>query len=347
MFLNTKKGEMMEVNVALLKQICEMPGAPGYEKRIRDLVIDLVRPLADEVKVDNMGNVTAVKKSKKNPDAKKVMVAAHMDEIGFMIHDIESNGSLRFTAVGGLIPFTLIGQRVIINDKVVGTIGVDIDMEKGGDLSKVDTARLFIDIGALSKEDAQNMVKIGDFGNFKSEFYENDTIVMSKALDDRIGCYILIELIKEKINSKYDLYFAFTVQEEIGTRGAITAAYTIEPHYGISIDITPAGDLLGTKNSTASLGQGVGIKLMDPSLIINPEIKDMFEQAAEREGIKFQYEVMKRGGTDAGPMQTSHGGVKSGAISIPTRNAHTANEVISKFDVEESLKLIKAVLDQG
>ncbi len=261
-----------------------------------------------------------------------------------MIHSIEPNGCLRFTAVGGLIPFTLIGQRVVINDTVMGTIGVDIDLEKGNDLSKVNIARLFIDIGACSKEDAEKKVTIGDFGNFQSEFYENETIIMSKALDNRIGCYMLIELIKENLDSDYDLYFTFTVQEEVGTRGSVTASNTINPHYGISIDITPSGDLLGTKNSTASLGKGVGIKLIDPSLVIHPEIKEMFTKAAEKEGIKYQFEVMKRGGTDAGPMQTTNAGVKTGAISITTRNAHTANEIISKFDVEEGLKLIKSVL---
>jgi putative aminopeptidase FrvX len=272
------------------------------------------------------------------------MLAAHMDQIGFLVHDINANGCLRFTAVGGLIPFTLIGQRVVINDTVMGAIGVDIDLEAGGDLSKAKVSQMYIDIGATSKEDAGNKVKVGDLGNFQSEFYENADIVMSRVLDNRISCYMLIQLIKEGLASPYDIYYAFTCQEETGTYGAITASYGIEPHYGLSLDITPAGDLPGTKNSTASLGQGIGIKLMDPSWIMHPEIKQILTQAAEREGIKYQYEVMKRGGTDAGPMQTARMGVKTGSISVTTRNAHTANEIISKSDVEEGIRLLRAVL---
>ena len=328
------------MDTKLLKTLCGINAPATNEHKVKDVILDEIQAYVDEVYEDNTGNLIAHKKG----DGRKFMLAAHMDQIGFMIHGIEPNGCLRFTAVGGLIPFTLIGQRVVINDTVVGAIGVDIDLEAGGDLSKVSVSKLFIDIGAVSKDDAENKVKVGDFGNFQSEFYENDDIVMSKALDNRISCYMLIKLIQLKLDSPYDVYYAFTVQEETGTYGAMTAAHGIEPHYGISLDITPAGDLLGTKNSTASLGQGVGIKLMDPSWIMHPEIKEMFARAAEREGVQYQYEVMKRGGTDAVPMQTAHRGVRTGSISITTRNAHTANEVVSKFDVEEGIKLLKAVL---
>lgn len=328
------------MDTTLLKRLCAINAPPTHEGKVRELIAAQIKDHVDDLIEDNYGNLIAHKKGA----GKRFMLAAHMDQIGFLIHNIEPGGCLRFTAVGGLIPFTLIGQRVVINDTVIGTIGVDADLEAGSDLSKVTITQLFIDIGATSREDAENQITIGDFGTFQSEFYENDTLIMSKALDDRIGCYMLIHLIKENLDSHYDLYFAFTTQEEVGTRGATTAAYGIQPHYGISIDITPAGDLPGTKNSTASIGKGVGIKLMDPSLVIDPAVKKMFTEAAQREGIPYQFEVMKRGGTDAGPMQTARSGVKSGAISIPTRNAHTANEVIRKSDVDAGLKLLRAVL---
>lgn len=167
---------------------------------------------------------------------------------------------------------------------------------------------------------------------------------MTKALDDRVSCFVLIEVLKALNESSYDCYFVFTSQEETGTRGAYTAAYTIEPDYGVAIDITPSGDLPGTKNSTASLGKGVGIKRMDPSLLIHPELKKLFTETAQANNIPYQYEVMKRGGTDAGAFQSVHMGVKSAALSVCTRNAHTANEIVHKKDIEATIDLVTASL---
>lgn len=328
------------MKIEMLKKLCETNAVATQEDKIKNLLVDWIKEDVDQVYEDKFGNLIA----RKQGQGPKFLLAAHTDQIGFMIHAIEENGCLRFAAVGGLIPFTLIGQRVVINDTIHGVINVDIDLEAGGDMGKAGVNRMFIDIGTCSKAESLEKVSIGDFGNFYSEFYENETRIMARALDDRIGCFILLEVIRQMKDTPYDLYFVFTSQEETGTRGAVTAAYTIEPEYGIAVDITPAGDLLGTKNSTAKMDGGVGIKLMDPSLIIHPELKKMLTDKANQHGIPFQYEMMKRGGTDAGAFQSVHTGVKSAAISVPTRHAHTANEMVSKQDVQAAIDLILAVI---
>ncbi|SHI54963.1 endoglucanase [Dethiosulfatibacter aminovorans DSM 17477] len=328
------------MDTAILKKLCSINAVPTQEDKVNTIIRDMIKDYVDEISEDRFGNMIAHRKG----SGPRFMLTAHTDQIGLMIHGIEENGCLRFTAVGGLIPFTLIGQRVVINDTVMGTIGVDIDLEAGGDLGKAGVNNMYVDIGVNSKEAAEKKVSIGDFGNFCSEFYENDEIVMSRALDDRAGCFVLIEVIKALKESKYDLYFVFTSQEESGTRGAYTASYSIEPEYGIAVDITPSGDLPGTKNSTASLGNGAGIKLMDPSLIINPEMKSMLVKGAEDNNIPYQFEVMKRGGTDAGAFQSVQTGVKSAAVSIVTRNAHTANEIVSKNDIQAVIDMLISIL---
>ena len=328
------------MDTTILRKLCSINAVPTQEGKVNKVIKDIIKGYVDEITEDRFGNMIARKKGV----GLRFMLTSHTDQIGFMVHGIEENGCLRFTAVGGLIPFTLIGQRVVINDSVIGTINVDIDLEAGGDLGKAKVNNMFVDIGVDSREAAEKKVSIGDFGNFYSEFYENDEIIMSRALDDRAGCFVLIEVIKALKESKYDLYFVFTSQEESGTRGASTASYTIEPEYGLAVDITPSGDLPGTKNSTASLGKGAGIKLMDPSLIINPEMKSMLVKEAKDNNIPYQLEVMKRGGTDAGAFQSVQTGVKSAAVSIVTRHAHTANEIVSKKDIQAVIDLLIAVL---
>lgn len=328
------------MNYNMLKKLCNINAMPTQEAVLSEYIKTEVKSYVDEVYEDSFGNLIAHKKG----NGKRLMIAAHMDQIGFMIKSIEEKGYLRFNAVGGLIPFTLIGQRVMIDSHVVGVIGTDFNFESGRAFSKISIEDLFIDIGESSKDEAIKRVEIGNFGTFATEFYENEEMVISKALDDRIGCFILIELIHKNIQSEYDLYYVFTVQEEVGTRGAITASYTIEPHIGLSIDITGSEDLPGVKISTAKLGQGVGIKLMDPSLIIHPDVKSLLTDVAKSNDIQFQYEIMKRGGTDAGAMQYSKSGVKSGAVSIPTRHAHSGNEMIHKNDVSAAIKLLEFML---
>jgi len=330
----------MELNTAFLKNLCGIASPSSAEENISEVIKEEVSKYVDEVYCDALGNFIAHKKG----TGKKLLFTAHMDQIGLMITDISESGFLKFSSVGGLIPFTLIGQRIIFSNGVIGIIDSEVNLETLQELSNLSLNKLYIDIGATSKEEAVKKIEIGEMGTFNSEYYENDDIIISKSIDDRIGCYMLTEVIKEQIETDYDIYYVFTVQEEVGCRGAITATYQIEPDLGISLDITPAGDTPGTKNSNTKIGAGAAIKLMDPSLMTHPQIKKLLTDKAKENNIKYQYEIMHRGGTDSGEIQLSKNGVPSGDISIPTRHAHTANELIHKSDVVESIKLIKAII---
>lgn len=328
------------MNAEFLKKLCETYSPSGNEDKVRELIKQEISTYADDVYVDQMGNLIVHKKG----NGEKIMLAAHMDQIGLMVNSISEDGFLKFSSVGGLIPFMLISQKVVFENGVVGVINSETDLENEGDLSKLSVSSLYIDIGASTREEAEKRTCIGMTAVFAEEFYEDDEIIISKCIDNRIGCYILTEILKSQMESNYDIYYVFTVQEEVGCRGAVTAAYYIEPNMAISIDITPAGDVPGTKNSNVKLGKGAAIKLMDPSMITHPKIRDLLIQKAKENGINYQLEIMHRGGTDSGSIHTSKDGVPSGVISIPTRNSHTAAELINKNDVDESIRLLKALL---
>lgn len=330
----------MQTNTEFLKRLCGTFSPSGSEENVREVIEKEISPYVDETYTDALGNLIAHKKG----DGEKIMLTAHMDQIGLMIISIDENGFLKFSSVGGLIPFTLISQRVIFENGVVGIINSCTNLESVQDLSRLSISSLYIDIGAVSKEEAEKKVEVGMTAVFMEEYYENDEIIISKCLDDRIGCYILSETIKLRTPSDYDIYYVFTVQEEVGCRGAETAAYHIAPDMAVSVDITPAGDVPGTKNSNVKLGAGAAVKLMDPSMITHPKMKNLLTERAKTNGIKYQYEIMHRGGTDSGAIHLSKAGVPSGVISIPTRNAHTGGELISKSDVANSIKLLSALL---
>lgn len=337
-----KEEYQLKFNSKIVKELCSIIGLSGEETKVGRLIIDELQPYVDEIYEDALGNIIARKKG----NGKKIMFAAHLDQIGMMVTEFTEQGFLKFTGIGGLIPFTLIGQRVVFDSGCCGVINTEMDLESSRDYGKLMISSLYIDIGVTSKEEAEKLVVIGATATFSSEYYENEYLVMSRALDDRIGCYVLIEAAKMSKKSDADVYYVFTVQEEVGTRGAVTAAYRIEPDYGIAVDITPAGDVLGTKNSNVSLGKGVAIKLMDPSLVAHPKVREIMIKAAEDNNIIYQREIMKRGGTDSGAIQMTKCGVPSGVISIPTRHAHTANEIIYKSDVLASIKLVNSIIDK-
>lgn len=330
----------MRLNTAFLKKLCGISSPSSLEENICEAIKEEVSKYVDDVYCDALGNLIVHKKG----TGKKLLFTAHMDQIGLMVTDIDEGGFLKFSSVGGLIPFTLIGQRIIFSNGVIGIIDSGVDLETSQELSKLSLNKLYIDIGATSKEEAVKKIEIGETGTFNAEYYENDDIIVSRSIDDRIGCYMLAEVIKEQIETDYDIYYAFTVQEEVGCRGAITATYQVEPDLGIAIDITPAGDTPGTKNSNTKIGAGAAIKLMDSSLMTHSQIKKILTDKAKNNNVKYQYEIMHRGGTDSGEIHISKNGVRSGVISIPTRHAHTANEMIHKSDVVESIKLIKAII---
>lgn len=338
----------MDINVNLLAAICEESGAPGFEDRVRDLVIKEVAPLVDEVQVDNLGNVVAIKRGKKG---KKVMVAAHMDEIGFIITHIDNNGFLRFHTLGGFDPKTLTAQRVIVHGKkdMIGVMGskpihVMSVQEKEKPPQITD---FFIDMG-LSKKEVEKIVSVGDPVTRERKLIEMGECINCKSVDNRVSVFILIEALREmKEKPTYDIDAVFTVQEEVGIRGAKVAALEIQPDFGIGLDTTIAYDVPGAAEHehVTKLGHGAAIKIMDGSTICDPRMVKYMKQTATKSKIKWQPEVLTVGGTDtSGIQQINPGGAIAGAISIPTRHIHQVVEMANKKDIRAAINLLKACL---
>ncbi|MBS4539935.1 M42 family metallopeptidase [Clostridium sp. D2Q-11] len=328
----------MEFNSDLLKNLVKTFSPSGNEERVRELIINEIKDYVDEIEIDNLGNLIARKKG----SGKKIMIAGHMDQIGLMITDIDKKGFLRFTNIGGISSLLSISQRVIFEN---GTIGV-ISNENVEDKNKLKLENLYIDIGAKDKEEAEKKVNVGDSCVYLSEYYEEGSRITSGCLDDRIGCYVMIEALKRLEGTNNDVYFTFTVQEELGIRGAKTSAYKINPDIGIAVDITGTGDTPKSKRFAVGLGKGTAIKVMDKSVIVHPKIKEAMVNTAKENKIKYQMEVLEYGGTDSGSIHLSREGVPSGVISIPTRYIHSPNETINKEDVENSILLLKELINK-
>lgn len=318
----------------VLNKLTQCDAPSGNEKPITELIASLTKDYADEVYTDVMGNLIVHKKG----SGKKVMFAAHCDEIGIVVTFIEENGFLRFADVGGLYTRHLNNRKVRFSN---GTIGV-ISFEKDNDKNKL--AKMYIDIGATSQDEAKKLVSVGDMAAFTGEFYKQGTRVISKALDNRTGCYVLIETLKQ-IKGDNDLYFCFTTQEEVGLRGARTCAYSINADVAIAVDITDVGDTPNCDKNSCSLGGGAAIKVMDYSVICSPTIREKLVSLAKENGIKHQLEVMTEGGTDAGVMLIAREGVLTGGISIPTRYIHSPSEMADIEDIESCIKLAVAFAD--
>ncbi len=341
----------MAIDVALLKKICEEAGAPGYEKRIRDLVIEEVRPYVDELSVDNMGNIITIKKGQNNPDGKKAMVAAHMDEIGFIVTHIDGKGFVRFHTLGGFDPKTLTAQRVIIHGKedVVGVMGSKpIHVMSSEERQKVTkTTDYFIDLG-MSKEEVEKVISVGNPITRERELIEMGNCVNCKSIDNRVSVFILIEALKNLKNNPYDVYGVFTVQEEVGLRGANVSAHSINPDFGFGLDTTIAFDLPGAQphEMVTKLGEGVAIKIMDASTICDYRMVDFMKKTADSAKITWQNEILTAGGTDtAGVQRMGKDGAISGAISIPTRHLHQVIEMADKDDIQGAIDLLNACLE--
>jgi endoglucanase len=340
------------MDVSLLKDVCEIAGAPGFEKRIRDLIIKLVTPYADEIKTDNLGNVIAVKKGQRNPDGKRVMVAAHMDEIGFIVTHIDDNGFLRFHTLGGFDPKTLTAQRVIVHGKkdLIGVMGSKpihvMSQEERNKLPK--TTDFFIDLG-MPKEEVEKYISIGDPVTRDRELIEMGECVNCKSIDNRVAVFILIEALKNLKNPAYDVYATFTVQEEVGIRGANVAAHSINPDFGIALDTTIAFDVPGAQphEKVTELGKGTAIKIMDAMTICDYRMVAFMKQIADQEKITWQPEILTAGGTDtAGVQRMGKQGAIAGAISIPTRHLHQVIEMAHKSDIQGSIDLLVACLEK-
>lgn len=325
-------------NIDLIKKLSYAYGPAGNEVTIREVILDEIKEYVDEVSTDVMGNLIAVKKGQ----GKKIMIAAHMDEIGIIVTGIDDKGFLRFSNIGGVSAHVSLGQKVRFENGTIGTIHMEhMDNIKGLQLEK-----MYIDIGALSKEEASKKVALGDVACFHSELVDLGHSVMTKALDDRIGCYIAIETLKKLKDYSNEIYFVFTVQEELGLRGAKTSAYSINPDLAISIDISSCGDMPKAKHLAINLHDGPAVKIKDNSILCHPVAKKLLIDTAKENNIPYQSEVLTFGGTDVGAIHLSRGGVISGAIAIPCRYGHTPNEVVSKSDATNAIELLTAVLSK-
>lgn len=334
------------IDFPLLSKLCKEPGAPGFEHRIRELIIDEIKDSVDEHYVDRMGNLIAVKKGQKD---KEVMVTAHMDEISFIVTHIDEEGFVRFSPLGGFDPKTLTAQRVIIHGKedVIGVMGCKpIHMMTPEERAKVvKINEYFIDTG-FTKDDLLEKIEIGSPITREREAIKMGSTINAKSLDNRVSVYILIEVFKalKDQNIPYTLYGAFTVQEEVGLRGAYTAASAVDPEFGINLDVSVAFDLPGSQpqEQVTKLAKGTAVKILDGMTICDQRMVRFLKKTAENNHIQWQPEVLPAGGTDTAALQRSgkHGSI-AGAISIPCRYLHQVIEMVDEKDVRGSIDLLK------
>lgn len=328
--------------IEITRKLVEVYGPSGREDQIRAIIRDEVAELADEVKVDTLGNLIATMEG--DGSGRQVMLAAHMDEIGVIVTYIDEKGFPRFGRVGGVRPDLCVGNRVKFADGTVGTIWV----EKRDNLkASPDFDQLYIDVGASDRRSCP--VKVGDMAGFDRAFLAQGDRWTAKAMDDRIGCAILIGAMRaireQKLNLSHTVHFVFSAQEEVGTRGATTAAFGLEPEIGIAVDVTMAGDTPKPQFPMAvSLGDGPAIKVKDGGMIAHAGLVQLMVQRAEQNGIPYQMEVLQWGGTDARAMQLVHAGVIAGTISVPCRYIHSVSEMVDANDVDNAVKLLLACL---
>jgi len=331
----------------LLERLCKTSGISGFENEVQEIMKKEFAKVCDEVEIDNFGNVIA----KKGKGKKKVMIAAHMDEIGLLVKFIEKNGFLRFVKIGGIDDRVLLQQRVIVKSKkgdVLGIIGAKPPhLQKEEERKKViKHTELFIDIGAKDDKEAKNMVEVGDpiilepnFGKLSKDIY------FGKAIDDRLGCYALIEIMKQIDIKESTIYAVATTQEEVGLKGAGVSAFKINPDHAIAIDVTIAGDTpnIKEKESNLKLGKGPAITIVEASgrgVITHPKIREILIKIAKEKNIPYQIDVIEGGMTDGAIIYKTRSGIPTGVVSIPTRYIHGPTGVFSMDDLNNTIKLV-------
>ena len=318
----------------LLKELCEAFGPSGRENHVRDIIIREADKLGFESETDALGNLIVHKPGTK----KKIMLASHMDEIGVVATFIDKKGFIRFSNIGGLYVKRLLSRRVVFENGIVGVIDTEADNKE------LKMSKMFIDIGSKNIEEAEKLISVGDMAVFIGEYKEQNGYVISKALDNRSGCFVLLEAMK-KVNTDNDLYFVFTSQEEVGLRGAKASAYSVNPEIALSIDVTDTGDTPGCDIMAVELSKGACVKVMDRSIISHPDIRTALIETAKNNNIDYQLEVLTDGGTDGGVIHTTKDGVKTGGISIPTRYIHSPSEMVSMKDIFDSINLLVKFLE--
>ena len=336
--------------LSLLARLCDADGPSGFEDKIKDIIIEEASPYADKLYIDRMGSVIVFKKGKIHP-TRPIQFDAHMDEVGFIITAVTDEGYIKFESIGGVDAKVLPAKRVRIGDSSIpGVISsTPVHMQKGNAAgAPLSIKDMVIDFGAESKEDALKYVAVGDHICFDSDsflFGDNDSFFKGKALDDRLGCFLMLNALKEDL--PYDTYFSFSVQEETGLRGAKTAAHQIKPYIGVAIDSTTAGDVDGVSGMNVVCRQGEGgvISLADGATVYEPEIVQKVMDAAKEKNIKAQYKLRATGGNNAAALQRMASGARVIALSAPSRYIHSPSSTIKVSDIIEMQKLITLLID--
>ncbi|MCC6148251.1 MAG: M42 family metallopeptidase [Anaerolineaceae bacterium] len=322
----------------LIKKLVESIGPSGYESDVRRLVQEEITDFADELRTDAMGSLIARKGTKKG-NGMRIMLSAHLDEIGLVASHIDEKGFIRFSTLGGVYPRNCPGGRVRFMSGVEGVIGVE-RLESSE--HNITIEHLYIDVGAANREDCP--VKIGEVAAFHRPMLDLGNRIAAKSIDDRIGVAILIETLRQIKESPHELYFVFSVQEEVGLRGAGTAAYALDPELGLAVDVTLTGDTPKGPKMEVSLGKGPAIKIRDGRMLSDPRLIQHLVQAAQNAGLPYQLEILEGGTTDASAIQISRAGVPAGCISVPCRYVHSPSEMVDYNDVQNAVKLLVNVL---
>lgn len=333
----------------LLRELCLINGVSGDESNVREYIIERIKNVC-EYRTDNLGNLICLRKGRKAP-AKKIMVAAHMDEVGFIVTSVRSDGTLAFGTVGGVDASVVIGRQVKVGKNglsgVIGSTAVhNLSKEQREKAPLISS--LYIDIGAADKEEAEKHVRLGDCVYFDSEFIEfGENRIKSKAIDDRAGCAMMIKLMLEE--PEYDTWFVFNVQEEIGLRGAAVSAFSVQPDIAFVLEATTAADIdgVGGAKKVCSLGDGPVVSFMDRSTVYDKQLYNLAFETADELGIKCQTKTMIAGGNDSGAIHISGKGVRTLAVSVPCRYLHSPSCVIDYSDLEASYKLVKSLIEKA
>lgn len=340
------------MNIELMRKLTQANGIGGCEDEVRDIIAEELKPLTSGLRTDAMGNLIGTIEGNGGPT---VVVTAHMDEIGFIVRFIEESGYIRLQPVGGFDPRTLVAQRVAVHTRKHGVLngtlmpGVKpIHLLGPNDKKDLDLPDFFVDLG-MKADDVKDQVQIGDMVTMRREFEEMGDMVVSKCLDDRIGCYVMIEAIKAVGKVNATVIPVAAVQEEVGLRGATTAGYGVQPDITIALDTTIAGDIPGmpTDAAVTKLGSGAAIKVFDSSQLPNRKLIAHLQEIAEQNDIPFQLEVLPRGGTDAGAFQRAAAGSFTCTVSIPSRYVHSVNEMCAKSDIQACVDLVAQFLREA
>jgi tetrahedral aminopeptidase len=337
--------------MGLLQELCETPGVSGREERVRAIVRRELEPLVDEMRTDALGNLVCRRRGR---NGKRLMIAAHLDEIGFLVTYVDDQGFLRLTPIGGHDPRNMVSQRVLVCGKR-DLPGILYFASKPPHLQEPDErdkapkmGSFFVDVG-LPVERVREQVPVGSMVTLDREFAEVGDTVCCKALDDRLSVYVMIEAVRRAAPSNFEVYAVATTQEEVGLRGATVTAYDLKPDVAIALDVTIAADLpeMPAAEHVTRLGAGTAIKIMDSSSISSPPLVEFLRSLAERHDIRYQMEILPRGGTDAGGMQRARAGAPAVTISTPTRYVHTSVEMAHRDDIDASIRLLAAFIEEG